>query len=70
MNGMQISTQHLQQAFAKFEVSAERVARGPADPAFVANVVDLKVSQREVEAAAKVLKLQNEVVGSLLDVIA
>lgn len=70
MNDLQISTQAIQQSMLKFQAAAERTARGPADPAFVANAVELKLAQRELEAAVKVFKAQDEVAGYMLDVLA
>ena len=70
MTGLAISSQGLQQAMAKFQTAAEQISRGPAAPDFIDNAVALRTARGEVEAAVAVLKIQDELSGYLLDVMA
>lgn len=63
----QFSVSAVQAAQGRFNDAAVRVSQGPMAPGFVANVVDLKVAQREVEAAVKVVRTESEVLGYLID---
>ena len=63
----QFSISAVQAAQGRFNDAAIRVSQGPTDPDFAANVVDLKVAQREVEATVKVVRAQNEILGYLID---
>ena len=65
-----ISVTAVQSSMARFNEAAVRVSAGPQQGDFVASVVDMKVAQRDVEAAVQVLKRQNEVLGSLLNELA
>jgi len=64
---LSVSANALQTAFARVETVAESVALGPNSPDYAADLVDLKLAQREVESAADVLEIQIEMLGYLLD---
>ena len=64
---LSISANALQTDFARVETVAESVAQGPNSPDYAADLVDLKLAQREVESAADVLEIQVEMLGYLLD---
>ncbi len=64
---LSVSANALQTAFARAETVAKSVAAGPGLPDYPANLVDLKLAQREVESAAEVLETQIEMLGYLLD---
>ena len=67
---LSISINAVQTATNRFNEAAERVGQGPVAPDFAANVVDLKVAQREVESAVRVLRAESENLGYLIDELA
>ncbi len=67
---LSFSVNAVQTATSRFNDAALRVGQGPLAPDFAANVVDLKVAQREVEAAVKVLRAESDNLGYLIDELA
>lgn len=67
---LSLSAAAVQSSLARFQDAAVRVSAGPQQDDFVAGVVDMKVAQRDLEAAVQVLKRQNEVLGYLLNELA
>lgn len=67
---LSFSVSAVQAANSRFNEAAMRVGQGPLAPDFAANVVDLKVAQREVEAAVQVVRARSENMGYLIDQLA
>ena len=59
----------LQTGLNRLSTNAQAIASssGGNSADLAANLVDLKVAQRQVEASAAVIKVADEIVGSLLD---
>jgi len=57
----------MQKAQAGMDAAAQKVSQGNMDPG---NFVDMMSNQRLYEANAKMLKMADERVGTLLDVLA
>ncbi len=54
----------------RLERGAEHVARAGVSDALPDHLVDMLTSQRGVEASARVVKTADEMIGTLLDVLA
>jgi hypothetical protein len=64
---LSVSAAAVQSAMERFSEAAVKVSQGPISPGFAANVVDLKVAERQVEAAVQLVRTESDILGYLID---
>ncbi len=78
-NTLAIGIQGMQEGMLGMENAARKIARGGVDgpqgsagsgASLIEPIVDLKLYQRSVEASAQVVKVADETLGTLLDIMA
>jgi flagellar basal body rod protein FlgG len=73
ISSIAIAAGGMQRAADRFEVSANRVARfgtGLEDVDLATEMVDVMMAETDFKASAKVVRVADEMTGSLLDILA